>query len=344
MEVPGYNLSKLEPESTHYVVIGFSAPFCLHLPNDSYKVPLNPIQQRINYCQIMIAERRRGNSQSGLLPGVQDTEKFADRHGIYYYSSILVYIPIEENIIRVSQEKNNLWEHIERNHSSYRAQAVNSTNRLIATYRHVTGECHIRQLTGNDMWFDYSVALVSVKNPSESYFMPVYDLHSILPKIPDIPETAVMDIKDKISANYQIPLAEELLLNAYDWLDQGNYRMAVIEAETAFEAALLLFLREHYRHQLSVLTKIEGIKSFGRLIDDDIFKNALASKGKDFSKSKSRYRDDWDKFVWQVRGNLVHGRIEDVTESEAIKSLGVVEETLKDLLGRQPTTPWRFTL
>lgn len=341
MEIRGYNLSKLEPEATHYVAVGFSAPYCFHLPDDNYKVSLLRGGQKINY-QVMVAERRRNINRGGLLPGAQDVEKFADRRGIYYYSALLVYIPLSSDTVRAHQGIDNLWRHVERNHPTYREQAVEATNRLIGIYRYVTGECHVRQLTGHDVWFDYSLALISVNKPSESYFMPVYDLHDIVAKLPSIPDAVTRDIREKAGTDFRTPLAEELMLNAYDWLDQGNYRMAVIEAETAFETAILSFLHEHYQDRPSVREQIDELTSFGRLINKDIVKNALASKGRDFSEGSS-YRVEWDKSVWQVRGDLVHGRLEDATPGEASKAIQVVEKTLEYLLGRRPTNPWRFT-
>ena len=84
-----YDLSKVQPEAAYYVVIGFSAPYCLHLPNDTYKVLLTRDGKRAN-CQIVLVEKRRNIGQEGLIPGVDQIEKFADRRGVYFYSGINV--------------------------------------------------------------------------------------------------------------------------------------------------------------------------------------------------------------------------------------------------------------
>jgi len=90
---PGYDLSKLKANGSHYVGITFSVPYCLHLPELNYEVAFIP-EERPHSVQVILQKRYRNASQRGFLPGVEQTEKIADRRGEYCYTCFTVYIPV----------------------------------------------------------------------------------------------------------------------------------------------------------------------------------------------------------------------------------------------------------
>jgi hypothetical protein len=341
----GYILKDIDKVSSHFVVIGFSLPFCVHLSDDNYRV-LAKWNGSEYKSQIVLSNRYRRESKGGILPGVTNTEKFADRRGSYRFSLVKVYIPIDKDIIEKHPDANGIWNNVERNREEYQNKAVAAINRFITVYRYISKECHVRQLAGHDVWFDYSFALICVTNPSDSSFMPVSDIHDVVPAIPNLPSSIQKAIRKLAlsTTEVEVPLAEELLLNAYDYLDQGNYRSAVIDAETAFEAAVYKFLRDFYKNDADTLIWLSDTKQgFSNLINSRKFKNAIATKAKSFGKEDSE-RANWDENVWQLRGALVHGRKEHVDFAEASVALDVVEKTLAYLFDRQETNPWQYSM
>jgi hypothetical protein len=334
-----FDLSKLESNSNCYVAVRFAIPYCLHLPDANYKAAIE-INSRTLIVQIVLTKVYSNLSRRSVLPGASSVERFAGRRGDYSYSSAIAYIPFELEKQNLSFDK--VWGTVEKNHSAYRQQAITALNELIKIYRFCTGECHIRPLTGHDVWFDYNIAFIPMKQLGDASVISVDDLNDIVATIPDFPYEVVTDIQDKTLSGFQVPLSTELLLNAYDFLDQGNYRLSVIEAETAFETAVLTFLHNYYHDQPNSISKIESYQSFGQIINDPLFNNALASRAKKFIKNESP-RKEWNESVWQLRGDLVHGRKLAITFPEALKATQTVESTLEDLLDRPPIRPWRYS-
>ena len=63
-------------------------------------------------------------------------------------------------------------------------------------------------------------------------------------------------------------------------MHQGNYRLAVIEAESAFESAVYEFLLQNYKNSPEIIKQIsEEIHSFGYLIKKSFTEKALNFKG-----------------------------------------------------------------
>lgn len=347
MKPLNYNLELLKADGSHYVAIGFSAPFCLHLPDGNYEVIVSTENQDI-VVQIVLERRNRNLSKGGLLPGIQEIEKFADRHGIYCFTSAIVYIPVRGHSPQFHEQINEMSRIVEAKHSWFNQLSVEAFNRLVEVYRFYTGECHINPLHGRDVWMDYSFAFFFNELPPDegkskftAHVTPVYSLHSIIPSAPDVPKAVVQDIQSKLRIEFQTNLADELLLNAHDFIDQGNFRLAIIEAETAFEAEILRFLHLQYQGRQSDIDKIERINSFTTLLKNDLFKNAIAKRSKKFEKNEKRY-EKWNEQVWKIRGKLVHGNISNVTREEAVNALQTVEETLEYLVDRPQTRPWRY--
>lgn len=349
-----YDLTKLKPDGSHYVAISFTIPHYLHLPDDNYLVYVadqitnKSVSRRLLAVQVILEKKQKAISQAELHLVQRELWEMAGAHGFYGFSSITVYMPVRGGNPETHQDFKKMWNQVEKDHLIYKDMAASAINNLITVYRYCTGESHIRQLAGDDLRFEYNFAFFFNENPVEMHVskfrgqvLPLYNLFDRLPANLNIPSEIVADIQTKLAENFEIPLSEELLLNAYDLMEHGNYRLAVMEAETAFEAAVLKFLRQYYKDEPDKIERIEGIKSFGYLINQDFFKNALASRSKTFRKNEAP-RKEWDEYVWGVRGALVHGRISDITYEEAIIALETVEKTLEYLLNRPTTKPWRY--
>jgi len=340
-----YNLDLLKPDGSHYIAIGFSAPFCLHLPDGNYKVKVTS-QERELIVQVILEKRQRNLSRGGLLPGIQEIEQFADRRGIYCFTSLIVYIPIRGITPTIHSNFDEMSKFVHENHPWANKLAVKAFNRLLEIYRLCTGECHIHPLSGRDVWMDYSVAFFYNEFPPDAgrskftaHVTPVYSLHNIMPSAPNVPDSVVKDIHKKLSGNFETELSDELLLNVYDFIDQGNYRVAIIESETAFEIAVQKFLHHYYHGRQREIDRLDRINSFTQLLHNDLFKIAMAPKK--FSVGESTY-ENWNRYAWKVRGSLVHGKTLKISQEDALKAVRTIEESLEFLFDRPQTQPWRY--
>ena len=145
-------------------------------------------------------------------------------------------------------------------------------------------------------------------------------------------------ISEKLVTDYQVKLSDELILNAHDFLDQGNFRLAVIEAETGFEAALYELLHAHFEGKE---IKIKEYKSPTSLIKNNPFQTVMRNRQRTFDLGCEQYKE-WDKKVWDVRNKIVHGRLPDVTYEVASDAIQVVEDILEYISNREQTKPWRY--
>lgn len=342
-----YNLDLLNPDGNHYIAIGFSAPFCVHLPDGNYKVKIIA-QNRELTVQVILEKRRRNLSHGGLLPGVQEIEQFADRRGIYCFTSLIVYIPIRGVTPTIHSNFDEMSKIVHENHPWANNLAVKAFNRLLEIYRLCTGECHIHPLSGRDVWMDYSVAFFYNEFPPDAgrskfiaHVTPVYSLHNLMPSAPNVPNSVVKDIHKKLGENFETELSDELLLNAHDLIDQGNFRAAVIESETAFEIAVQKFLRNNYHGRQREIDKLDRMNSFTNLLNNDLFQRAIAPKK--FCKGELMY-ENWNRHAWRLRGDLVHGKISKVSQEDALEAVRTIEATLEYLFDRSKTQPWRYII
>lgn len=154
-----------------------------------------------------------------------------------------------------------------------------------------------------------------------------------------MPDEEVSELRSRLLVDWEVSLTDELLLNAYDFLDQRNCKLAVVEAEIGFEIAITQFLLNEYASDSVKVKKLENINSFTTLIKHPMAQHAFSRKSKTFADGDPHY-DDWYNKVWKIRGNLVHGRQPDISYKEALLAVRTVDDTLNYLFGRAKTR-WR---
>lgn len=121
------------------------------------------------------------------------------------------------------------------------------------------------------------------------------------------------------SKDIQIPFWQKLLSNAKNYEVNRDFRMAIIEYETAFEVYIDTILIHQFRDKLS-----------NRVVDHILRKTSLNDKlaiwfkeatGKQFSK---RLLGQWDKKVRKIRNDILHRGKADVTEDDAREAFATV--------------------
>lgn len=132
-------------------------------------------------------------------------------------------------------------------------------------------------------------------------------------------------IKEMLKNDTRLPLEQELLLNASDYHFYGNYKIAVIEAETAFETFVYQFISKHYRSLGKPESYIENLYEAG-------FKNLLKDHIKKITSSNfysSTQYSNWQLNTYQLRNKIVHQGKTDVSAEESQRAILTVDGTIE---------------
>ncbi|VAW40326.1 hypothetical protein MNBD_CHLOROFLEXI01-3733 [hydrothermal vent metagenome] len=347
-----FDFSKLKPNGYHYVAIGFSLPYVLHLPIDCYDIDVEiNLENQTGFLNIqIIIEDHWKNQEEGhqKFPFAEENiliEREHDRQAFYRYTKVWVFIPTFSNDPSKPKDLNSIWDQVTRTRDSYHALAIKSVNRFLEIYRFHSKEFHIKSLAGRELWFDFIFAFMFNENlpqSSNSNFtikiVPINYWGDIYPQLSNVPDRIVSNIQKQLTSPQEVPLSENLLLNAYDHLDRGNFRLSILEAETAFEAAIYIHLQSFYSDEPDKLQKIDKINSFTSLLRSRVCRKALG----EINFEETTEYPDWESKVWKIRGALVHGKQLQVSEQEANEAVRIVEKILTYLLERPKTTPYQF--
>lgn len=276
-----FDFSKLKPSGYHYVVIGLALPYALHIPKDSYDVEVEinlEYQTGLINIQIITEDRWRNQDQGHrkfpLVERETLIEQLQDTNALYRYTGVWVFIPVGSTNPDKPKDLDSIWNQVTRSKDWYRGLALKGVNRLLEVYRYHTQESHVTPLTGKSSQFDFIFALMyNEEQPQscESRFMIKVVPHKywgdLYPKLPDVTNEVVVKIRRALLTQSRVPLAEELILNSYKYLFQGEYRLAIIEIETAFEAAINRHLLLHFADEPESLAKIQKFKNFTDLVE-----------------------------------------------------------------------------
>lgn len=344
-----FDFSKLRPSGFHYVAVDFSLPYSLHVSEGSYDVDVSVGKNQLR-VQLLLEDRWRNQNRRTNFPLIESEkiERFTDVDGAYRYTTIKVFIPVRSERSGVPQDIETTWRKVSQDRYWYRDLAIQATNRLLELYRFCVKEPHVKALTGRELRFDFRFVLLFNQNhPDETSsnftvkISPTNYWGDLYPPFQNVPSVVEEDLRNRLKSLFQVPLAETLILNAYEYIAQGNYRLAIIEAETAFEAAVHHYLQIFYIQDPKMLSEIERLSkdSFTNLVKSRKLRPAF--DGKKFTDNVPEF-ESWRKKVMERRNQLVHGKNETVTKQEAIDAINTIEQVLSLLLARAITKPYQF--
>lgn len=318
------------------VKVSFDLPFCLYVKDDSYEV------QMYSYTATVSTKRKK---QEHIDPrvGIEEatTELVRDRYGRLRYTSVDITLPgqaileretrrrikegeiqTESPIIKISLDANELI-------SEYSEAALEEgmavANYFIKVYREVTHDFHIKSFPRDEVyratinWFDGSEFLGGVEHGSFGKGM-------TLEPVGLLPETD-QKFRQRLKVYSLTPLYTEVAMNARDYLDLGNYRMAVIESRTCVEVVIDQLLQAHFTERGTSVEKVKRLLNVRRkdiqTIEDALEKawiNNKLTKGLKHVLGKGLDEDFvlWEKWLKAKsnRERAVH-RAVDVSEADA---------------------------
>jgi hypothetical protein len=252
--------------------VDFDLPIRLRLEDGSFIV-----QYDDTTASIELTERRQATFDERLgISAAENVELLRDRHGLLSYSHVSVRctaetIVREEYIARRERgEYNeplgiinlNLTKEILANEFAQPAlsTAVNITNRLISLYRWHSNDYFVRTIQDSEV---FRAHVLWSTGPETILGVELSRLGQGLGlRAPNLNASTTETIRQMLADDVQVHDSLDLLSDAKDYLDRGQYRLGVIDARTALEVQLDLLLKSHFeRHQTSIPEMIQILDS-----------------------------------------------------------------------------------
>lgn len=197
-------------------------------------------------------------------------------------------------------------------------------NRLLEVYRYQTGEFHVDAIPINELW-EYEIMDTNEDGttfPSSVKCRRYFPLGSgvSLARIAPVPTEARQLLRD----GTKLPIPRTLYLNAKREELLENYRLAVVEAETAFETLVDQTVSQYYKEQGLSSTSIENKlqTSLKNLIKHHI----PQACGQHFKGTAEHAA--WESNLYRLRNEVVHEGAS-VSADEAHKALEAAGQALQ---------------
>ena len=262
-------------------------------------------------------EFRRLYNQEGQAsgpPGVsaaQNVELRYDRQGRVSYTAIQILFPW----LATDQSKILHWVH-------------RVINRLLEVYRFTTEEFFVDAMPKNELWPRdvFTVNDAGGLSPDISHIQ-TFGYGITIARKANIPARA----RTLLSSGKELPIFEVLFLNARREELLENYRVAVMEVETAFEVLVDEAVARFYRGQGLKESEIRNKLEAGlmNLLKDHVPKSC----GKPFLDTPEY--TDWKQYLYDLRNAVVHDGAS-INAEEAKKAIEVGEKSLLWLAQRLP--------
>ena len=299
-----YNLVK-------YSTIQFEMPFAIDLPDDNYSIYYDKIYAHINIRRNTVTDKLRIPNDVRIAEtmfiigdkwGKFNTTIITIR--FYHYIYIKWHVLLRDFLILLS---------------------VKLINRLLDICRDVKGDYYIR-ITPSDI-YSYTISHINLLgqevggggfsmggNNTTTFGVTVKKEHLDL-------------IKKLLQTDSKLPLFQELLFNAWDYYFYGNYKLSVIESETAFEVFIKHLVYKKYKEcgkpDLYINKVLE--RSFKNILIDHIpsIINYNFYNSKEYTK--------WNENVYEIRNEIIHEG-KDVSSDMAKISVETVPDTIRFIL------------
>lgn len=196
-------------------------------------------------------------------------------------------------------------------------------NRVLEVYRFTTGEFHVDNIPMNELW-EYEV----MNTNEDGTFTSPIECRRVLPLGYSVTPARTVPIPDNAKAfmrdGTELPVPRLLLLNAKREKLLENYRLAVVEAETAFESLVDQTVAQHYRNQGFSEAEIEN-KLRAPLVNL-ISHHIPRCCGQQFEETPAHV--SWRNDLYQLRNDIVHdGASANVNQAE--RALDAAEAAMK---------------
>ena len=318
-------------EERYAVAVWYVLPFCLYVPYDHYEVRLRGLNRGRSALVELDQRTRQPEVPFAMLPA--DTgEMWRDRRGLFRFSTAVVWMPY---IDAPGRDLEKLLEFMPT--QRYLEYAMEYLNRFLRVYRAVTADYYIPTLALEDVWNYFGIGVADTgRKPAQIVWTPMGAGQPDVNLLPDKPPGEMTEIRRMLRSDERILEEEELLMSARDLLETGSHRLAVVEAQTAFETAVRRLVADYYRghgHSTGEIDrKLEcGFKS--------LLRDHLSAKVRPFTEGVPEHDNYWTR-AYKPRSALVHGERFEITQSDVEQAIRSIEEALEYLTGRPHDRTW----
>jgi hypothetical protein len=337
------------PELSHQLPAGeVSAEVTLRLPYHIlvdgrwFRVRMPKYDSQVRFE----AQRAQGLTNVGL-ESAQGVELERDRRGLLRRSSAIVRLPGAAAFGAGAQVLPGEAEII--------AAALEIVNRFVDTFRALSGEFHLRRLSQTDLLGMASASVDWYRGGSyvRSGAVMSFPGGLILERVPPADEFH-RELQQRLETLSGAPLHAELLMNAKDYLDVGDLRMAVVEARTAVEVFVDNLLDAQFEQQNTDLATVcstlrlrseaaARVKSSREAIAEATINNKLKyGLRRALGRSPADDTTLWKKWLAakRLRENVVHYG-QPVANADAEAHVEVAEKIISGFGGSTVSTHWQ---
>jgi tetratricopeptide (TPR) repeat protein len=210
----------------------------------------------------------------------------------------------------------------------YLPLCVEGIKRISTGYRLITNTYFPRNFTINDI-IAYRLGFI-LKNNNQYYEeKEAYPNVDFQDSYPD--DKPTIDISDFLKYDGNIRLHTELMTNAEDFFTEDNYRMSVIEANTAVETLIFNILKKYYNTFPITCRNEVSFEQLSRMSIAKINKylNIISPKI-----TSSKQWNHWKSKCQELRHDIVHNQVTPKRNEtkEALSSANALLELLKNFL------------
>lgn len=283
--------NKSSDRIAHHSIVRFDLPFGIDLPDDNYSLLLDSYS-----AVVSLRKTKRVGNIAGMPAGVEFAPMSLpnDRWGRLFYTTAQVILkhskPVEADVTLdfVCLDR-----------------AIECIRRIISVYRNVTGIVNMQSLSKADI-FSHIVEHYDAqgnKLPGLVLAIGGTSMHFGGGTEPSISDEHLRKIKQMLSNNQKISTVAELLADAQDNHFYENFRIAVAQAESAFEVFIDRYLADKYRSRGTSEQEINSI------LENTGLKNLLKDHIKkfvSFDYATSSEIADWERKSYSIRNKVVH--------------------------------------
>lgn len=341
--------SKYKENRNISVKVSFDLPFCLYLSDDNYEV------QMPNYkATISTKQKKHEHLDERLFIEETNLEIRHDRYGKVRYTSAEVTVPgipvIERDTRKriankeLEAPKNgtlsleiDLKDLFNKYSQPALEEALNIINFFLAIYREVTNQFYIRTLSRDDV-YKVTIDWYEDSGPLCGSLMVAYGKKGISLEPPLKPEVESL-FRERLMSNLPPSVIAELAMNARDYLELDNYRMALIESRTCVEVLIDRVLSGFFHLKRLSPNDAKNILKVRQDVKceslSDVLQSARLStklkRGLKEATGKS-LADDSD--LWERWLRLKNNRESAVHSATAISEIGAIDgvNTLMDII------------
>lgn len=325
MDQPAFAIPLGWRDERYLIAVWYVLPFCLYLPYDHYEVSISQLNEG-RPALIELDKRARDPEIPVKMLPTGRGENWRDPAGKFRHSAAIVWMPYTDKM-RFDPRH---WVDFAPRYSCA-SYALQYLNRLVRVYRYVTADYYIPRLSMEDVDSYFGVALADTASPRPKIeWLPMWRGEPNVNLLPDKSPSELREIRKMLLSEAPIPDEEELLMSARSLLESGSPRLAVLDAQTAFEVVVSRLVAHYYRECGTSEEKIGRILECGF---ENLLHDHLGPKIKRFQKGMPTHDEYWTK-SYILRCQVVHGDKTEITEDEAEQAIRCIEEALEYLIGR----------